>query len=81
MFARSATSSGGGAISSGVRNNPSFRACAPRLRRLVKTLKGMDKIIPASMGVNHQNSDGPSHHMNAPQTSPISVCPQCRRMA
>ncbi len=37
--------------------------------------------MPASTGVNHQNSVGPSHHMNAPHTSPMSVCPQCRRSA
>ena len=55
MRARKATSSGGGAVSSGVRNNPSFRAPAPRLRRLVNTLNGMESTMPASTGVNHQN--------------------------
>ena len=79
MRARRATSSGGGAVSSGVRNSPSFRARAPRLRRLVNTLNGMESTMPASTGVNHQNSVWSSCHMNTPQTSPISVCPQCRR--
>ena len=65
--------SAGGVVSSGVRKSPRLNARAPRLRRLVNTLNGMDKVIPANTGVNHQNNVGSSFHMNAPQTPPISV--------
>ena len=41
----------------------------------------MESTMPANTGVNHQNRYRFSRHMNAPQTRPISVWPQCRRMA
>ena len=40
-------------------------------RRLVSTLNGMEKTMPARTGVNHQNNPGSSFQVNQPHTTPM----------
>ncbi len=74
--ARNAASSGGGEVSSGVKKSPKRRACRPRLTRLVRTLNGMLRTIPAITGVNHQNVGWSRRQMALPQIKPAAVWAQ-----